>query len=174
MGLPSVRRLDNRCFCSRGGAAGRERCLGAEGSRFYVPRRGAGAISVSERHPRYVASVSCRKEGRRNSSSGGLTGASERYLGGPNGAGRRGAPRPSADKTDSSLRKSSRPCAHAVAGTRSGPRASALVKDHRGAAQAPAFRRRRAPTGWAASQPPNDDAHAVDDAVVDAAPRLRH
>ena len=62
----------------------------------------------------------------------------------------------------------------AAARARRGPRASALLKDHRGAAQAPAFGRRRAPTGWAASQPPNDDAHAVDDAVVDAAPRFRH
>ena len=84
-------------------------------------------------------------------------------------------PQPPADKTDSSLRKSSRPCAYAVAGTRSGPRASAPVKDHRGAAQAQAFGRRRAPTGLGSLRLPiTDDAHAVDDAVVDAAPRLRH
>ena len=85
-----------------------------------------------------------------NPPSGGLSGASERYLGGPNGAGRRGDPRPPADKTDSSLRRRPRFTPYAVAGTRSGPRASALLKDHRGAAQAQAFRRRRAPTGWAA------------------------
>ena len=80
----------------------------------------------------------------------------------------------------------------AAARARRGPRASAPIKDHRGAAKAPAFRRRRAPTGWAAlpidavgarrrphhreraSERDADDAHAVDDAVVDAAPRFRH
>ena len=85
----------------------------------------------------------------------------------------RATPTP-ADKTDSSLRRRPRFTPYAVAGTRSGPRASAPVKDHRGAAKAQAFRRRRAPFGWAAKQPPNDDAHAVDDAVVDAAPYFRH
>ena len=102
--MPSVRRLDNRCFLQprRQDSTGPVSEGGRE--RFYVPRGCAAAISVSERHPRYVA-VSSSAGRRRNPPSGGLTGASERYLGGPNGADRRGDPRPSADKTDSSLRR---------------------------------------------------------------------
>ena len=49
--------------------------------------------------------VGSSRRAARKSVLGGLTGASERSRGGPNGAGRRGDPAPSADKTDSSLRR---------------------------------------------------------------------
>ena len=145
-----MRRLENAVFCGRGGRGSTGPVSEGRRQPNYVPRWGAGAISVSERHPRYVASVCCRKGGAPKSALG----RAHRRIGEvsrrPEECRPARRPRPPADKTDKLVATPAAFDAGAAARARRGPRASALLKDHRGAAKAPAFRRRRAPTGWAA------------------------